>query len=198
MAEDFDVAKDLIIQVNTGSPTTPGAQFTEILELLQYGALDDTPQAERARDMLASKYYKKSTFDVASGDRAKARRENLIIQHQWPDELAVATFDNHAVHLGEHNQFRKTTAYEQLPPDLRMKLDAHCDEHEDLQEAQMIDLQGLQSGGPGAGPPGTVPGEGNPSGAAPDNAMLTAGGQGPDALAEGTDFLAAEQPANGV
>jgi hypothetical protein len=42
----------------------------------------------------------------------------------------VRDFQNHAIHVYHHNLFRKSTDYEELPPELQALVDAHIAEHE--------------------------------------------------------------------
>lgn len=42
----------------------------------------------------------------------------------------VRDFHNHEIHLHLHNAFRKSNAYDRLPPDIQQMVDAHVSEHE--------------------------------------------------------------------
>lgn len=159
-AEDFDILDDVVPEIYSAAPTSPAVKFTETIELMSAGVLSDTPEAERARDMLGDRHYQKRTFDPFAVDRAKARRENLSIQ-RMVGGIVVAEFDDHPTHIKEHNQFRKTVVYEQLPPWLQQQIDEHVGDHEEnLQAQQMLAgeqqqmMAGSESGTPN---PATAP-----------------------------------------
>ena len=60
-------------------------------------------------------------------DAAKARRENSMLALGRPQ--VPADFDEHEVHIAEHNVFRKSTKYERLEPDARVMVDEHIQAH---------------------------------------------------------------------
>lgn len=47
-----------------------------------------------------------------------------------PSVPHVRDFQNHAIHVYHHNLFRKSTDYEELPPELQALVDAHIAEHQ--------------------------------------------------------------------
>jgi hypothetical protein len=60
-------------------------------------------------------------------------------------------FDNHVIHLSEHNKFRKTAQFEQLPDQIKMLFAQHCMGHQQFaQQAQMqLAMQNPNAGNPG-------------------------------------------------
>lgn len=65
---------------------------------------------------------------LLDSDAAKANRENLRIAMgvvEFPD-----SFDNHAVHIAEHNRWRKSDAYKYAEMDVRKLADDHITYHE--------------------------------------------------------------------
>jgi hypothetical protein len=58
----------------------------------------------------------------------------------------VRDFYDHEVHLMQHNNFRKTTDYEELPPPVQRLVDMHVAEHEQILMApQMQEQQRMQA-----------------------------------------------------
>jgi hypothetical protein len=64
------------------------------------------------------------------------------------------SWDDHAIHLREHNNYRKTHEYLLLDTDAKTKFEFHCTTHETLQieqvqkQAQLMAVaQGMQPGG---------------------------------------------------
>ncbi len=63
-------------------------------------------------------------------DAAKARRENADMAVGM---VAVpADFDDHAIHIAEHNVFRKSAKYERSKPEVRGIIDTHIQAHETM------------------------------------------------------------------
>lgn len=65
---------------------------------------------------------------ATNSDAAKAREENYRMS--LGEEIIPAIFDNDAVHIQEHNAYRRTSSYEQSPPEIRRLHDLHCAAHE--------------------------------------------------------------------
>lgn len=56
----------------------------------------------------------------------------------------VRDFYDHAVHIDEHNIFRKSDDYEKLPPSVQRFVDEHVQEHIDILEAPMREQQAAE------------------------------------------------------
>lgn len=57
----------------------------------------------------------------------------------------VRDFQDHEVHLYAHNLFRKSSAYDELPPEVQKLLDAHVAQHEQMLAAPMMaEMQMMQ------------------------------------------------------
>lgn len=69
-------------------------------------------------------------LEAIAQDRNNAIRENESWK-QGGQAREPRYFDNHNEHLDCHNTFRKSTAYESLPPEIREAVDQHCAFHED-------------------------------------------------------------------
>jgi hypothetical protein len=91
-----------------------------------------------------------------------ARNENLTMA---ANEAVVAnSWDDHALHIREHNAYRQTHEFEALDPEAKEKFEFHVTMHKKLQMAfvaEQAQLQMIAQGQPGAPagpvPPGTVP-----------------------------------------
>jgi hypothetical protein len=62
-----------------------------------------------------------------------------------PPIVAVNDWDNHGVHIEVHNNFRKTEAFEQLPPEIKDQFDQHVQMH--LMQVQMAYMQASEMQG---------------------------------------------------
>lgn len=119
-----------------------------------------------------------SFTDPAARDVRLARAENI----EMSTHIATRpnSWDNHAVHIREHNEFRKTQEYRALGMMEKSIFEWHVTGHEQLQlveAAKMARLLAVQQGMPQAAP-ASAP---SPEGAAPQdpNAMAPDPGAGP-------------------
>lgn len=93
--------------------------------------------------------------EMADADAAQAQRENMLMEAgQIPslgDKPFPMPFDDHAVHIAEHNRFRKTKAYMYAPARTQQIFDHHVLAHENL---ALKDMQGqvkMNAALPGSG-----------------------------------------------
>lgn len=74
--------------------------------------------------------------EMVDADVAQAQRENMLMEAgQIPsldDKPFPMRFDNHAVHIAEHNRFRKSKAYMHAPSQVRDIIDLHVLAHETM------------------------------------------------------------------
>lgn len=68
---------------------------------------------------------------ITNPDAAKARRENHMMA--IGSVMIPATFDVHAIHIKELNDFRKSARYENLPQDIKNIFDQHVTAHETME-----------------------------------------------------------------
>lgn len=79
-------------------------------------------------------------------DLDRARHENYLMT--LGQEILPAVFDNDATHLAEHDNFRKTDEYANLPPEIRQIIDFHCAAHEQFAMKKLADTLALVSQNP--------------------------------------------------
>lgn len=147
--------------------------FTDPRTLLRFLDLPGT-------DMLLDEF----TIDIK-----QAHRENGYLVQGQPVE--IHSFDNHPIHLNEHDRLRKSEDYERMTPEQRAVIDAHCDAHQEVISALLAAEQdGLPmtpnqtdgkpppSGGGGGGGRQYI----DPMTGKPTNPLAAASGQAPSAL----------------
>lgn len=107
-----------------------------------------------------------SFVDPKAFDKRLATNENLVMQQG--KAITPNSWDDHTIHLAEHNAFRKTQEYLTLDEDRKQRLEFHCTEHEKLQIAQLVKdtklallAQGGVPGGAGGGDSATPPDSGS-------------------------------------
>jgi hypothetical protein len=100
-----------------------------------------------------------------------ARNENLTMADG--EAVSANSWDDHAIHIREHNAYRMTHEFEALDPEAKKKFEFHVSRHKDLQKlqvAEQAELNMIAQGQPGA-PAGPVP-------ASPDQATPPEEGEG--------------------
>lgn len=82
-------------------------------------------------------------------DTAQAQREHEQLKAgQW---VEPRDFHNHDIHIYEHDRFRKTAEYEELPPDIQALFDRHVEMHKQLRQQVAMENMGLLMGAPTEG-----------------------------------------------
>lgn len=108
-----------------------------------------------------------------ANDMRLARSENIEMASGIP--VKPNSWDNHAIHLRELNEFRKTQEYRALEPMSKSIMEWHAQGHEQLQLVEAAKVARLMAASQ-APPPGMVPppgGGGEVPGAAPGSAPGT-------------------------
>lgn len=164
---------DLKIESGSAMPRSRAAKQAFIMELGKMGWIDPN-RAMRYLDMAETgKLYEEMQLDTR-----QAQRENLRMANG--EQIPVNNWDEHAIHILEHNNYRKKQEYETLDPEIQTLFEAHVQEHQlqlgmppGMNPEQLQTMQQLGTAGgtlpPGGGAPGGElgPGSGAPGGAPP-------------------------------
>jgi hypothetical protein len=163
--KDFDPAMRVKVSVTSGLAYTRAARMDQLVTLWQQGVLTDAEAFAELAELPVPTILTTRAHDVRL-----ARNENLIMADGKP--LQPNSYDDHAIHLREHNAYRKTAEFQASPRKIKEIFEFHCTTHEALEIQQMqkdlqkqamaVQLTGQAQGQPPAGPmPG---GEGLPQG----------------------------------
>lgn len=107
-------------------PRSRSAQMQFAKDALQMGLIQSLPEFSR----LAELPQGEDLVASVAPDIDKARRENEYMAH---GEVALpAVFDDHEVHILEHNNFRKSERYHLMSADEKAVIDNHVDAHETM------------------------------------------------------------------
>jgi hypothetical protein len=74
------------------------------------------------------------------------------------EAVTANSWDDHAIHLREHNAYRKTHEFQSSSPEVKKKFEFHCKSHEDLQLVyvqKQAQLQMIMQGQPVPSPTAT-------------------------------------------
>lgn len=107
-------------------PKSHEAQRARALEMVKLGLIKSVADYELAADVSVRDRF----ADTMNPDLAKAKRENYLMSMGRP--CLPADFDNHRTHIDQHNAFRKSARYEQMPDQERQMVDDHVQAHENL------------------------------------------------------------------
>ena len=147
------------------APMNEAAKFARAVTLKQIEVIKNDTDFAAYVDMPGEKSF----MEDINWHLAKARREN---QSMAVGEVMIpAEFDDHSMHIDQHNRYRSTSDYEHLPSEARNLVDLHVQAHSTLAAeeaaAQMLKMQygpGLAEAAqvgqpPGSAIPGMMPGE---------------------------------------
>jgi hypothetical protein len=166
------------VTLGTGLANSRAQRQQQVLEMWNSGIIQDPEVMTELMDIPIGKLRPGDVFDTRL-----ARNENMLfaadegIDGTPGNAINPASWDNHPVHIREHNNFRKTSDYQQLEDTAKQKIEHHVEQHEVLYDQQIqkeVARQALMQGAaaPGAAPPGAdgqpapaeaTPGEGQGS-----------------------------------
>jgi len=115
---DLKNSSDVIVTKESSIPESKVARQARVRENYKDGLYGD-PRDERTRERVlkmldeAPEGYQ-DIFKESHQDRLVARRENMIMLNAQLKMLPVNDYDNHAIHLNEHNKARKEPNYQGL------------------------------------------------------------------------------------
>lgn len=118
---------DVRVQAGSSIPTTKAAKQQWITNLVELGVLNPIEDKELIIKMLDTGFT-----DNMYDDFAIDVNQALSEQDKWKKgdiSPVVRDFYEHPIHIREHNKFRKSDEYEQLPPELQQIIDQHVIEH---------------------------------------------------------------------
>lgn len=119
------------VRVNEGTmyQTSKAAMQDFIIKMVQYGLLLPTNERDRQLIMRVLEFgIVDDVYSEIEQDTAQAQTENdkFMRGDMTPD---VRDFYNHEAHVKEHNKFRKTEMYMQMPTETKNAIDAHVNAH---------------------------------------------------------------------
>jgi len=144
---------DVIVKRESTLPDSRQARESIILKKFEvgwYGNPQD-PKVQRIAQRLMEDAVHKDIHSELALDESLARWENDNLKGGEVDKLTVNVYDNHQVHIEEHNKARKDMEYQKLKlanpkvfAEMEMRYLVHIGEHEQLlkeQQEQMLAKQ---------------------------------------------------------
>jgi hypothetical protein len=122
---------DVHVSAESALPRSKTARTQLAMDLFQAGILTEPRDLVRMLDLPGTDFL----VETLNVDAAQANREHGYLLRG--EDVLIRTFDNHAVHIAEHDKFRKSEEYEHLPPELQAHFDGHVDAHYQVVLQQM-------------------------------------------------------------
>lgn len=137
-----DLRGNTTVRIRRGSmsPKWASGEIDVALALVNSGGLNPRENEEDRTLFLKAVGYGEieGVFKHKDASCRRARIENDMMANPLrPLVPQVKKWDNHQIHMAEHNYLRNSDTYERLPKVVRDAIDAHCSEHEKIIDAQM-------------------------------------------------------------
>lgn len=127
-----NIPDDIKVRVQPGSslPRSRTARQEYVRGLVKDGLIKDTRVALKMLELGDIE----GLYDDLNADIQQAERENRRMKGDPDKELApepvlVEDFHNHALHVNEHNRYRKSEEYEAQPDDVKALFEKHVADH---------------------------------------------------------------------
>lgn len=163
---------DLKVESGSATPRSKAAKQAFITEIGKMGWIEPTAALKHLDMAETAKLYEESQIDAR-----QAQRENLRMAKNG-EILEPNAYDEHQVHIIEHNNYRKRQEFENLPDELKVLFQEHVMLHEQalgIHQGQPVLPGEAQLGVPSARGASEVPeGEGvlGPNGQVPGNEQV--------------------------
>lgn len=134
------------VTMGTGLARSRAAREDQIYRMVELGIVQDPETVAELLDIPVGTISPSKSFDIRL-----ARNENLTIADG--DAVTPNSWDDHVIHLREHNNYRKTNEYLQADEEIKRKFEYHCQTHEEMldaflqKEAQRAQMMAMASGG---------------------------------------------------
>lgn len=122
------IAEGMRVQVTmgTGLARSRAAREDQVWKMLEAHIIQDPEVAAELLDLPVGTVMPDKAYDIRI-----ARNENW--QMQGGTAITPHSWDDHEIHLREHNNYRKTQEFLTSENDVQQKFEYHCDTHETLQ-----------------------------------------------------------------
>lgn len=124
--ESFAGQTEARVPYDAVAPMNEAARFARGMAFLDRKIIQTPRQLSAYVDIPGNSSF----IEAIDPNVSKARRENY--QMGLGEPMVPATFDNHQVHIDEHNAFRLSARYERLEPQQQQLIDKHVQAHSNL------------------------------------------------------------------
>lgn len=139
--KDLSGQTTAVVPIELVAPRSAAAQAQMAQKLMEMGIITTLEELTRVSEAPGERQL----IDAVRPDVARARRENAAMAQL--DVRIPEDWDDHAIHIQEHNAFRKTARYEGLPVEAKNICAAHIQAHETLAAEGAARQQGAATAG---------------------------------------------------
>lgn len=132
-AEVIDEGMRVNITMGTGLAKSRAAREDQVYKMIEGGIITDPEIAAELLDIPVGTVMPNKSFDIRV-----ARNENMTMADSTP--VVPNSWDDHEIHIREHNMYRKTSEFLSLPEEAKNMFEFHCETHDALQIQQMQKL----------------------------------------------------------
>lgn len=170
-------ATDVVVEMGSSMPQSKAAREAMILEMVQRGILNPGDPEEKKKILryldigITDELYEEAQLDIS-----RAKYENRQMASGQPVRPEI--YDDHMVHITEHDNFRKRNDFDKLPDMLKQLFEQHVQMHKALQvrkeQEQLLlalEVQSVLPQPPPQDPGGPSGGAGVPAGHIPSGGM---------------------------
>lgn len=128
--EQIHPAMKVRVTMGTGLATSRAARTDQLMLMWGNGIIQDRELMAELLEMPVSSVSPSNAFDMRL-----ARNENMTMADATP--ITPNSWDNHDIHRREHNNYRKTQEYMELPTATKTMFEYHVQTHDQLQIQQL-------------------------------------------------------------
>jgi hypothetical protein len=154
-AEKISPAMRIMVTMGTGLARSRAARQDQLQQMWDAKIITDPELMAELMEVPFPSFQSPKALDMRL-----ARNENLVMEKGTP--MQPNSWDDHTIHLREHNDFRKTHEFSTLPEKTKSIFEFHCTQHEVLQkqalqkQAELMALMQPQQPAPGGAPAGAA------------------------------------------
>jgi hypothetical protein len=126
------------VTMGTGLARSRAARQDQLMLMWQNGIITEPEVMAELLEVPVPTFVSHKAFDIRL-----ARNENYTMQQATP--ITPNSWDDHELHLREHNNFRKTQEFLTLPTELKEMFEYHCQFHEQFQVDQLMKMAQKQA-----------------------------------------------------
>lgn len=143
------------VTMGTGLARSRAARQDQLYKMWEQGIITDQEQMAELLELPSPSFGAPRMVDARL-----ARNENLVLAQG--QAIVPNSWDEHSIHLREHNDYRKTQDYLLASDDVKKKYEHHCQMHEQMELEQLAKLAQkaqLMAAASGQGQPQQQPGQ---------------------------------------
>lgn len=131
------------VTMGTGLARSRAARQDQLMLLWQNGVITDPETMAELLEVPVPTFVSQKAYDIRL-----ARSENYEMQKG--KAITPNSWDDHEIHLREHNNFRKTQEFLGLSTEVKQRFEYHCQMHDDFQIDQLQKMAAKQAAMQGA------------------------------------------------